>query len=399
MTVAELNEKIVNSPNYEWYKNFSLEFNYPQIGFNVKITGVSSIYSFFSTQAEGYGKYEELPSALNSLKTRFEDAKELVERFVEDDNASEYSWSTSFESITSNRPPVFLYDSPATEFLINLNIANKNQYQAAYQYITGSISSIGNKDYLIGYLQAYEFSEKDSSKIVERKNLERKSIAKIRSDFQANLSEAQTQLLDYLAKAKEKSDENSNENEQFRIERNHEFRQWYDLSVANVKYLEDLYQAKLKLEAPATYWRIRAKKLRREGYGWLAAFVACIVGGVVILTWILNKISNGTFQVLFKETATAVKWSIAMITLISFIAYLIRVFSKLTFSSFHLVRDAEEREQLTYVYLALQREKGIDQTERHLIMQSLFSRADSGLLKDDASPTMPGGIIDQLSKK
>jgi hypothetical protein len=32
-------------------------------------------------------------------------------------------------------------------------------------------------------------------------------------------------------------------------------------------------------------------------------------------------------------------------------------------------------------------------------MQSLFSRADSGLLKDDASPTMPGNIVDRFLAK
>jgi len=48
------------------------------------------------------------------------------------------------------------------------------------------------------------------------------------------------------------------------------------------------------------------------------------------------------------------------------------------------------------LYLALQKEKGIADTERHLIMQSLFSRADSGLLKDDSGPTMPGNFGDKL---
>ncbi len=115
--------------------------------------------------------------------------------------------------------------------------------------------------------------------------------------------------------------------------------------------------------------------------------------------WTLNEISIGTIEKIFQNAGTAIKWSVIYITLFSFLAYAIRIFSKLTFSSFHLVRDAEEREQLTYVYLALQKEKGIDQTERHLIMQSLFSRADSGLLKDDASPTMPGNIVDQMIKK
>ena len=68
----------------------------------------------------------------------------------------------------------------------------------------------------------------------------------------------------------------------------------------------------------------------------------------------------------------------------------------MTFSTFHLVRDAEEREQLTFVFLAMQKEKAIDPTERHLIMQSLFSRADTGLLKDEGSPTMPGNIFDKV---
>ena len=68
----------------------------------------------------------------------------------------------------------------------------------------------------------------------------------------------------------------------------------------------------------------------------------------------------------------------------------------MTFSTFHLSRDAEEREQLTYVFLAMQKEKAIDPTERHLIMQSLFSRADTGLLKDEGSPTMPGNIFDKV---
>ena len=120
---------------------------------------------------------------------------------------------------------------------------------------------------------------------------------------------------------------------------------------------------------------------------------------VGILVWVLDEVSKGTLSQIFQNTGTSIKWSVALITIISFLAFFIRTFSKLTFSSFHLVRDAEEREQLTYVYLALQKEKGVDQTERHLIMQSLFSRADTGLLKDEGSPTMPGNIADQLIRK
>ena len=60
------------------------------------------------------------------------------------------------------------------------------------------------------------------------------------------------------------------------------------------------------------------------------------------------------------------------------------------FSSFHLARDAEERERLTLFYLSLIKDATISQEDRNLVLQSLFSRSDTGMLKDEGSPTMPG---------
>lgn len=60
------------------------------------------------------------------------------------------------------------------------------------------------------------------------------------------------------------------------------------------------------------------------------------------------------------------------------------------FSNFHLARDAEEREKLTYMYLALISNGEFNEEERKIVLQSLFSRSDTGLLKEDSSPTMPG---------
>lgn len=65
------------------------------------------------------------------------------------------------------------------------------------------------------------------------------------------------------------------------------------------------------------------------------------------------------------------------------------------FSSLHLARDSEERHTLTYFYLALLNETTITEDDRKLILQSLFSRSDTGLLKEDSGPTMP---TDSLSK-
>jgi len=84
------------------------------------------------------------------------------------------------------------------------------------------------------------------------------------------------------------------------------------------------------------------------------------------------------------------------ITLVSFIAYGIRSFMKVMFSSFHLARDCEERHTLTYFYLSLLKDSKVDDKDRQLIMQSLFSRAETSLLKEDSSPTMPNDMTSKF---
>ncbi|MDP3678295.1 MAG: DUF6161 domain-containing protein, partial [Methylotenera sp.] len=76
-------------------------------------------------------------------------------------------------------------------------------------------------------------------------------------------------------------------------------------------------------------------------------------------------------------------------TVLSSYAFLIKSLSKMTFSSFHLMRDAEEREQLTHLYLSLREGKDDDPESRKIVLKALFIRSDSGLLAGDHSPTMP----------
>jgi hypothetical protein len=53
------------------------------------------------------------------------------------------------------------------------------------------------------------------------------------------------------------------------------------------------------------------------------------------------------------------------------------------------MRDAQEREQLTYLYLSLTDEAAIDKESRHIVLQALFSRSETGLLAQEHGPTMP----------
>ena len=69
------------------------------------------------------------------------------------------------------------------------------------------------------------------------------------------------------------------------------------------------------------------------------------------------------------------------------------------FSSFHLARDAEERHTLTFFYLALLKDTEVKDEDRKLILQSLFSRTDTGLLKEDSGPTMPSDTISKVIQR
>ena len=77
-------------------------------------------------------------------------------------------------------------------------------------------------------------------------------------------------------------------------------------------------------------------------------------------------------------------------TFVAVYAFLIRVLSRLAFSSFHLMRDAEERELLTYLYLSLSEETSVDEEARSIVLQALFSRSETGLLNQEHGPAMPG---------
>jgi len=412
MTLKELKETIAASPNKDWLQNYTLSINYPHINYKATLKGVVNIYEFITAQADGYSAIQKLPDELNKIRERFINAKGNLLRLLSQANINRNSWNESLKGISENYNNQFnfLYDSPEIVFLIKTYQEKPELFPGAYEYLIGSTSRPSQKKFLDGYLLAYEFVSKEISSIAERKKAEEESILSIRNKFEEKLGEAEKEAVEYIANTNNKFEEYAKKIDSLTSEKNRAFTEWFDKTTKSfsdfnidsqrkIKDFEELYQEKLKLEAPAKYWNDRARKLRNEGRWWLFGLIASVAVALCVLIWTLNEISVGTIEKIFQNTGTAIKWSVIYITMISFLAFAIRIFSKLTFSSFHLSRDAEEREQLTYVYLALKNEKAIDQTERHLIMQSLFSRADSGLLKDDSGPTMPGNIIDTVARR
>ena len=163
----------------------------------------------------------------------------------------------------------------------------------------------------------------------------------------------------------------------------------------NISNLEKLYRENLMLKAPAEYWDEISKEYNIKAKKSLYIAIGISVVTIFILVVLI---------VFIPETTNASHWfdtikNTAILTVItSVLIYGLRVAVKLTMSSYHLARDARERKQLTYFYLSLINEKAVTEKERELIITSLFSRSDTGLLKGDSSPEMPSINISDIFK-
>lgn len=429
MNITEIRKLIRQSEDKAWFRSLTINIDYKHTNFEIKLTGLENIYQYFKKELEYFNKLENAPKVLKNSEEFYEHCVDKLRGFIIQYLQEKYAynrdneWSSLKYYCESNEyriAYIFNKGSATTEFLLKLDSTFEGAASGAHDFLTDAKFKYdsANKNYFIGWHRAYEYFTQDDE-LVKRRNSERQTLSRIRSEYIKNLEHNDANVAQHIAE-KEKFYEDKEEAITRLIKKkNTEYIKWESKNKSNyknfltdselrfselldetnnsIKDLEAVYKEKLKLEAPAKYWNDRAVKLKAEGQKWLIGLIVCSVIAIVALGTVLYFISDGTIKDLFSTSASAIRWSIVFVTFVSFLAFAIRIFSKLTFSSYHLVRDAEEREQLAYVFLALKKEKNIDPTEQHLIMQSLFSRADSGLLKDDASPTMPGGsMIEKL---
>ena len=167
-----------------------------------------------------------------------------------------------------------------------------------------------------------------------------------------------------------------------------------------IKVLENTYTKLLQLKGPAEYWDELVKSYSSRGW-WLLGVVGLI--GVLVFGSLLASLFDCDKLPLLnhvKFDAVTVRASLIFIVLTSVAGYLLHLFTRLSISSFHLARDYRERFQLTRVYLALIKDGDIQNEEstRQLVLQSIFSRSDTGLLKGDHALTMPMAAIGELAK-
>ena len=177
------------------------------------------------------------------------------------------------------------------------------------------------------------------------------------------------------------------------------FRQEHSKKLIDI---EKTYQEKLKIEEPAKFMKKQALKYFFSSLFWSILSVGLAIFLVYLLGVIISpevKFDDKIVTINILSNDMPVYSSIILLTMISLVLYILRIFIKMAVSSKHLMEEYKQKYSLTYFYLSLVKNGNInDEKSQNIILSSLFTKADTGLIKNDGSNETDKTMLLQLLK-
>ena len=277
------------------------------------------------------------------------------------------------------------------EAVINFIRLSKNMYEIGYD-----LSSTSQyRFYPALYLLKQHLSDLKESKDDFETNIVlpiKSKLQKISDDSDEQYKEITTFIETKHNEIQQQFDEKSIELKEFQSSINI----WQEGKEARLNDLEETYKNKLSLEAPEELWYNRSKEYREKAKYWtwvLIVSALALVGFLTGLVMVIHDYSLDTIQEI-----PFISKSFILVSIISFFVYIIRVLIKIVMSNHHLATEYEQKAALTRFYQALTYAgTDISQEERIIIIHSLFSRTETGLVKTDSSNDVDA-ILSVLSK-
>ncbi|WP_288221636.1 DUF6161 domain-containing protein [uncultured Clostridium sp.] len=366
-----------------------------------EFTTINQLKEFIDGEMEFWGQCNQ--GRANEIKNHFNDIKSDLDNFSRYSN-SEYNANNYLSRVLSNlkikRFPLVFSETQIGKFILEQYDISYLYADAAIDYLinfNNSLSYLSNKEYFEGVLEAYKYSNQEIAFTKLEDNLA-ESILEIKEKIIKTHDDLYKVSKDYHQNLIESYNNFSGDISNWRDTIKSEVESYLEDKVNTFKDLEIAYKEKLKLEAPIEYWGKLHNDYNKKGRTWTGIAISTSVIMMILLIVILYNIPSQLDVNLDKFSFQSLRATLILALIISIGVYLIRLFVKLALSAYHLSRDAKERYQLTYVYLALINEGTISEQDRNIVLQALFSRADTGLLKGDSSPTLPDGMINQLTK-
>lgn len=371
---------------------------------NIKITSTEQLYNFLQQEKQFWSndldrkiRILNCYSRINSAITCFDNSK----RYYSSNNIGEGMRQLSMSIAYLNNNNDYLCSNTKLASLIveQANDQNKTQfYFVGFDYALQCKDS-GFSNFNTGVLEGYyegliyrgeikravALTKKVIGDFSENVKSVNDNYSKLNEEYIKSFHEQEKRIADIKKQSDDEINNLKTQTEEF-----------FKLKEERSKQLENLYENKLRLEKPAEYWKKMAESYSKKGIGWLVVSCVTAVAIIAMLILIICFVPNiydtdsHWFDIL-KNTA--------ILTVISSVAiYLLRIFVKMTMSSIHLSRDAKEREQLSYFYLALLNNDAVTDKEKALIINSLFSRSDTGLLKGESTPVMSTNVTEVIDK-
>lgn len=182
-----------------------------------------------------------------------------------------------------------------------------------------------------------------------------------------------------------------------------EIDEWKEKMEKKLIILENTYREKLKLEEPEKLWNEKAKNYGKAYKLW-GVFVILLS---VAIVYFVNKIITEFYfnsrlnSILDNDVLNYFPKTFLFVGILSLALYVLRVFIKITLSNKHLQLEYEQKAALTRFYQALVYEgQNINENERLIMFNTLFSKTESGLIKLSDTPNdIENMIFSILSKK
>lgn len=329
-----------------------------------------------SVSREGYSQEWEI---LNKNITRVREYLSTIEE-LDSESIRNYFYN-NIPNLTNN----------LREAVINFIRLSKNMYEIGYD-----LSSTSQyRFYPALYLLKQHFSDLKESKDDFETNIVlpiKSKLQEISDDSNEQYKEITTFIETKHNEIQQQFDEKSIELKEFQSSINI----WQEGKEARLNDLEETYKNKLSLEAPEELWYNRSKEYREKAKYWtwvLIVSALALVGFLTGLVMVIHDYSLDTIQEI-----PFISKSFILVSIISFFVYIIRVLIKIVMSNHHLATEYEQKAALTRFYQALTYAgTDIAQEERIIIIHSLFSRTETGLVKTDSSNDVDA-ILSVLSK-
>ena len=159
---------------------------------------------------------------------------------------------------------------------------------------------------------------------------------------------------------------------------------------AKLALLENLYDEKLALRAPVTYWAKKEKRHCWAAVWWGLVFGVSLLAAGAGLDYLFDRLLGGPGSIGLSSVA-----AFGVLTVPIF--WVLRVVSRNFLSNLHLRTDAAERVVMLKTYLSLLRKGQISDKERELALVAIFRPSATGIVADDAPPTNLAEILGKTS--